>query len=182
MLTTQSKSQLAIQYSYNIRNATPQKFVFWVHASTRARFREAYTDIADRLQLPGRLDPKVDIPRLVRNWLCDETNGQWTIILDNADDIEVFYPKQGHAKIGQVSNSIISLTDYLPQSCNGSILITSRSKDTAARLAGGYHNIKEIDRLNEGQALQLLQKSCKTRQVVETPPIYCGLLTTYLSL
>ncbi|KAF2788012.1 hypothetical protein K505DRAFT_117610, partial [Melanomma pulvis-pyrius CBS 109.77] len=151
------KSQLAIQYAHSLRNATPPRFVFWVYASTQARFKEAYRDIADRLQLPGRLDPKVDILRLVSNWLCDETNGQWMIILDNADDIEVFYPKQGRAKVKQLGSFVTSLTDYLPQSCNGSILITSRSHDTAARLAGGHTNIKEIDRLDEGQALQLLQ-------------------------
>ncbi|KAF2820766.1 hypothetical protein CC86DRAFT_238426, partial [Ophiobolus disseminans] len=44
-------SQLAIQYAHSVYDADPQTFVFWVHASTRARFEEAYRDIADRLQL-----------------------------------------------------------------------------------------------------------------------------------
>jgi hypothetical protein len=111
--------------------------VLWVHASTRDRFDEAYRDIAERLELPGRNDPKVDILRLVRNWLCDEANGKWAMVLDNADDIEMFYPKQTRAEDRMATGPIAA---YLPQSRNGSILITSRSKDAAARLAGGYKN------------------------------------------
>jgi hypothetical protein len=65
MLTTRRKSQLAIQYAHSIRNATPQTYVFWVRASTRARFEQEYRDLADRLDLPGRLDQKADILRLV---------------------------------------------------------------------------------------------------------------------
>jgi tetratricopeptide (TPR) repeat protein len=136
---------------------TPHTFVFWVHASTKARFEEAYRDIAQRLELPGLDDPKTDILRLVRNWLCNETNGKWIIILDNADDIGTFSPKQTRTNEEQPGNSSTSLTDYLPQSPNGSILITSRSKDAASRLAGGYHNIKEVETLGEHQALQLLR-------------------------
>jgi hypothetical protein len=43
-------------------------------------------DIADRLELRERNDPKLDVLRLVSNWLCDETNWRWMMILDNADD------------------------------------------------------------------------------------------------
>ena len=136
-----------------MRDGTPPAFVFWVHASTKARFREAYKNIADRLELPERVDPKADTLRLVSNWLCDESNGQWTMILDNADDIEVFYPKQTKTK--QLGSTVTPLVDYLPQSRNGSILITSRSKDAAARLAGGHHNTKDVSTFNKDQALQL---------------------------
>jgi tetratricopeptide (TPR) repeat protein len=153
----QRKSQLAIQYAHQVRDTTPLTYVFWIHAGSKARFEEAYKNLAERLGLPGLDNPKTDVLRLVSNWLCDEANGQWIMILDNADDIEVFYPKQGRFKVGQLSNSTTSPIDYLPQSRNGSILITSRSKDAAARLAGGYQQIKEVDRLSEAQALQLLQ-------------------------
>jgi len=75
------------------------------------------------------------------------------MILDNADDVEVFYPKQTHVN----DRSLTSLTDYVPQSRNGSILITSRNKDAAARLAGGYSKIKEVVAFGEEQALHLLR-------------------------
>ncbi|KAF2193987.1 TPR-like protein, partial [Zopfia rhizophila CBS 207.26] len=148
------KSQLAIQYCHDVRDVSPQTFVFWVHASTKARFEEANRDIADRLELLGRNDPKVDVLRLVRNWLCDETNGTWVMVLDNADDIKMFYPKQTRAEDRMAT---APLAAYLPQSRNGSILITSRSNDAAARLAGGHKNIKVVRAMDESQALHLFQ-------------------------
>src|SRR5438477_76760 len=53
--------------------------------------------------------------------------------------------------------SSASLAAYLPQSRSGSILITSRNKDAATRLAGGFNNIKEVRVMNESQSLQLLR-------------------------
>jgi hypothetical protein len=91
VLTDNSKSQLALQYAHSIRDASPQTFVFWVHASNRARFEEAYRDLADRLQLPGRTDPKADVLPLVSKWLRDEANGRWVMVLDNVDDVETFF-------------------------------------------------------------------------------------------
>ena len=152
VLTPQRKSQLAIQYAHRVRDAAPRTYVFWVHASTRARFEEAYRGLADRLQLPERLDPKADLLRLVSNWLCDERNGQWAIVVDNVDDVETFFPSRQQ---GQESTPA-SLAAYLPQSRNVSILITSRSRDAAAGLAGGYHNIREVLAMDKSQGLQLL--------------------------
>ncbi|RDL35196.1 uncharacterized protein BP5553_07127 [Venustampulla echinocandica] len=51
---------------------------------------QADTNIAAKIELPGRDDPKADILRLVYNWLWDERNSRWLIILDNADDDRVF--------------------------------------------------------------------------------------------
>jgi len=86
-----------------------------VHASTKARFEEAYRGIADRLELPSQNDPKVDTLKLVRDWLCDESNGRWLIVLDNADDVEVFYSKP---KRRRDDSEVISasLAAFLPQS------------------------------------------------------------------
>ncbi|RYP14237.1 hypothetical protein DL765_006517 [Monosporascus sp. GIB2] len=155
------KSQLAIQYSHNVRDATPQTFVFWVHGSTKARFEEAYRDLADKLELPRRHDPKVDVLRLVSNWLCDETIGRWTMVLDNVDDAETFLSRKREQDEPSESSSA-PLAAYLPQSRNGSILITSRNKDAAARLAGGYKNIKEVRAMDEGQALRLFQNKLQS--------------------
>lgn len=153
------KSQLAIQYSYQVRETSPQTWVFWVHGSTKARFEGAYKGIADRLELPGRNDPKVSVLQLVSDWLCDEANGRWTMVLNNVDNVEVFYPKQsrGQDSKSEHSSSISSpLAAYLPQSHNGSILITSRSKDAAAKLTGSYRNVKEVQVMDKGQALQFV--------------------------
>lgn len=128
-----------------------------MYASTRVRFEEAYRDIADRLKLPKRHNPKINVLRLVSNWLCDKTNGRWTIVLDNADNVEVFFPKQKSIQDGPSGTISALLAAYLPQSHNGSILITSRNKDTAARLTGSCTNVKEVPAMNKNEGLQLLR-------------------------
>lgn len=84
MLTAGSKSQLAIQYAYKLCSVTPRPHVFWVQVSNKVRFEQAYKDLVDKLELPGRNNQQADILQLIKDWLCDVSNGQWAIILDNA--------------------------------------------------------------------------------------------------
>ncbi|KAH8728120.1 hypothetical protein GQ44DRAFT_59406 [Phaeosphaeriaceae sp. PMI808] len=149
------KSQLAIRHAHSVRKRSPLTYVFWVHASTRARFEEAYRGIAHKLDLQGRHDTEMDTMQLVHDWLCIESNGKWTMIIDNVDDVDTFFSSPEGQK---------SLSTYLPQSCNGSILVTSRSKDAAARLTGGYNRIKEVLPMDEVQGLRLL------RNKLQDPP------------
>jgi tetratricopeptide (TPR) repeat protein len=155
-LTDYSKSQLALQYAHSIRDASPQTFVFWVHASTQARFEEAYRDIADLLELPGRNDVKVNVLRLVSDWLRDEANGRWVMVIDNVDNVKTFFPSRKRQRDEADASAQIPLATYIPQSRNGTILVTSRSKDAAVRLAGGYNKTKEVLAMDEGEGLQLL--------------------------
>lgn len=161
-LTDNSKSQLALHYAHSVRDASPQTFVFWVHASTRARFEEAYIDIADRLRLPGRSDPKTNVLRLVSNWLRVEENGQWLMVVDSADDVEIFFPSHTRSQRDKANvNTQISLAAYLPQGRNGAVLVTSRSRDAAAALVGGYNKTKEVLAMNAGEGLQLLHNKLR---------------------
>ncbi|KAJ4345916.1 uncharacterized protein N0V89_012052 [Didymosphaeria variabile] len=156
------KSQLAIQFAHHIYNTLPRPFVFWVHASTRAYFEEGYQGIADRLELPGRLEPKADILQLVSNWLCDEKNGQWVLVLDSADDKEIFFPSQQQGQ----ENVPASLAAYLPQ--RGSILITSCNEEAAASLSGGHQYIMKVQAMDENQGLQLLRKKLRRNKLQAT--------------
>lgn len=137
-----------------------------MNARTKARSEEAYRDIADKLELPGRHDPKVDVLQLVRNWLCNESNGQWTIILDEADDTDVLYSKRIRTEDESSATASGSLATYLPQSCNGSILITSRNMNTATRLVGSYGSIKKVHTMDESQGLQLLRNNLQAAAII----------------
>ncbi|CRK31572.1 hypothetical protein BN1708_015976, partial [Verticillium longisporum] len=53
----------------------------------------------------------------------------WFMIVDNADDVGVFFNKRGHDNVLQNP-----LTLYLPKSIHGKILVTSRSLDAAESL------------------------------------------------
>ena len=66
--TLYSKSQIALEYCYRQKQRYPDSSIFWIHASTVARFEEAYKRIASEFEIPGRDDPKTDVLQLVRNW------------------------------------------------------------------------------------------------------------------
>ena len=115
------KSQLAIEYSYQVRESSPDMWVFWVHASNTARFEEGYRKIAERIKIAGWDNREVNILQLVNNWLCDEANGRWFMIIDNADDARIFSHPVDESKIGDNSNKAElseALSEYLPQSQN----------------------------------------------------------------
>lgn len=154
------KSQIAIEYAYRVRDSAPQTWVFWVHGSNASRFKQAYTDIATRIELPGRNDPMTDILSLVYNWLRDERNGQWLIILDNADDDEVLHStgvdSDGVMHGTGVLNETASLASFLPQSSNGQILVTSRDLVAALNLVG-TGNVFRVEPMVEKEALMLLK-------------------------
>ncbi len=152
-LTVGSKSQLAIEFAHRIDEGQASTWVFWVHAGTQARVEEGFRTIADAVKLPGRNQPKADIPQLVYGWLSNERNGRWIMILDSADDPDVFYtPTSSDARTGR------PFATYLPQSRNGSVVITTRNKDLASRLTGRRQNIFEVGPMAQTDALTLLEK------------------------
>ena len=50
------------------------------------------------------------------------------------------------------------LADFLPHSANGSVLVTSRTREVAYRLTGSYANIIEFQPMDQNAGLTLLQK------------------------
>ncbi|KFA46642.1 hypothetical protein S40293_08203 [Stachybotrys chartarum IBT 40293] len=146
------KSQLAIEYAHRISEGPARPWVFWVHAGTRARVEEGFRSIADAVKLAGRNQPKADIPLLVHNWLSNERNGRWVMVIDSADDCDVFLDTVEGACEGR------PLSTYLPQSRNGSIIITTRDKRLANRLTGKRDNAIEVGPMTETEAVVLLKK------------------------
>ncbi|KAH7146677.1 P-loop containing nucleoside triphosphate hydrolase protein, partial [Dactylonectria estremocensis] len=146
-----SKSQLAVEFAHRVGASSPDRWVFWVHASTHARIVEGFKTIADNIKLFGRNQPKVDILQLVYSWLSNERNGKWLMILDSADDYDALYGVSGNNNDGR------PLAAYLPQSQNGSIILTTRNKDLAFRLTGAYQRIIEVGPMTEKEALMLLK-------------------------
>lgn len=160
-----SKSQVAIHFAHQIQEQTPESSVYWVHASSNPRFEEGYRYIAERNELPRRNDPQVDVLALVRDWLQTEEAGSWLMILDNADDINLFYLNEDNGKsaaasvVGGITTATTDqrlLAAYLPKHRNGSILVTSRSLDVAEKLTGSHKNIFQVSVMDDDQGLQLL--------------------------
>ena len=162
------KTQLAIQYAY-----THQKdytSVWWVNASTTRALSQGFLEIAQQLLsyhtqkataglkpdsasiavalgLPpdtvsqnGELNASEDITGIVKaiiSWFAAEDNNRWLLIFDNYDDLRN-----------------VNIFDFFHPGSTGSILITSRSRDTC-HIGNGL----EVQEVAEGEALEILRKS-----------------------
>lgn len=84
------------------------------------------------------------------------------MILDNADDDSVFFDirtgRQERRSNDSDTRQALSLSNYIPQSRNGSILITTRDEYAAFKLTGAYRDIIRVDLMDQDHALALLEK------------------------
>ncbi|KAI9148702.1 Kinesin light chain 1 [Paramyrothecium foliicola] len=167
-----SKSQLAIEYAYRIREQLPETWVFWIHASNAARFEQSVRDIADCAKIYGRQDPKANIFQLVHGWLHDKTKGRWVLILDNLDNASFLTSPSGgsggrsgggssggsESQAGDAETTTSRrLLSYIPHCQHGSILVTSRNRSAASELVEEA-DIIEVEPMNVKDAVKLFGK------------------------
>ena len=163
------KTQLAIQYAYI--HQKDYTSIWWVNASTIQTISQGFlgiaqhllshhvrkttsglkpenTQIAEALGLPpgvvdqnGKLMTSRDITEVVVKvviaWFAAEDNNRWLLIIDNYDDLRN-----------------VNIYEFLPTSSSGSVLITSRSRDTCR-----VGEALEVQEVTEDEALEILRKS-----------------------
>ncbi|KIN08972.1 hypothetical protein OIDMADRAFT_108651, partial [Oidiodendron maius Zn] len=151
------KSQVAIEFSYHVRDQSPDTWVFWVHATNATRIEQSYREIADRVKIPSRKDSEANIYNLVHSWLSDQSKRRWFLILDNLDDYRVLNEVRPTGQDRQESALSRPLLTYLPQSENGSILVTTRSTEVAERFVERSAIIK-VQPMDEAHAIALFEK------------------------
>jgi hypothetical protein len=95
----------------------------------------------------------------VHNWLRDEEHGHWLMVLDNADDHNIFFDVMVESK---------PLADYLPQPPHGSILITSRNRMAVQNLVGSQSNLVLVEPMGADDAVALLRTCIHGDQSSET--------------
>jgi len=97
----------------------------------------------------------------VHDWLLDVRKGTWVLILDNVDDASFLVEAQSTGQDGQTkgigSGNLRPLAAYLPQCSNGSILITTRSRDMALKLVE-QRDIIEVEPMSKADALELFAR------------------------
>ncbi|KAK4117998.1 purine and uridine phosphorylase [Parathielavia appendiculata] len=150
------KTQIALAYIYRLRRTRPEVSVFWVHASNAERFRQAYASIAQECQVPGYDDPKADVLFLVKAWLERNDCGQWLMVIDNADDMQLFFGQHMGLVNASSSSHKEGLGRYLPECPHGAILVTTRNKQAGSRLTKGKRPI-EVGKMDEGETDRLLR-------------------------
>ena len=135
--------------------------MFWVYAPTAARFTQSYHEIARKLQLGGSNDPQVDVCELVCDWLEEEEQKQWLMILDNVDDVDALH---GRAQNEGLAKAMI---DYLPRrlSANKLLVVTTRDRDVAEELVdGGCGGPVIMGPFSQQQSQELLGAKMRCKQ------------------
>lgn len=92
-------------------------------------------------------------------WLSDGTNGKWLIILDNANNDDILFREYqaGINPNGNKAGGRVTLIDSIPQTTNGSIIITSRNRTAAKNLLSISENIIAVDVMEGKDSLNLLK-------------------------
>ncbi|KAM0425245.1 hypothetical protein ACHAPT_009562 [Fusarium lateritium] len=141
------KTQIALAYAYWLQEAHPEISVFWVHSNSAERFSHSYGNIARECRIPGYDESSgLDSLSVVKDWLESKDSRQWLMIIDNADDMQLFFPQSGAGE---------KLGDYLPDCAHGTVLVTTRNLQVGSRLTKGKRPI-EVNKMNENESVQLL--------------------------
>ncbi|KAI9701793.1 MAG: hypothetical protein M1836_001137 [Candelina mexicana] len=153
------KSQIAIKFAYWVRRNCPGISVFWIHASDASRFQQGFAHIATTCEIPGAKDPNSDVTMLVKTWLQNPTHGRWLMIIDNADDNEMFFgPSEGRRQHASSKESTTAkLASYLPVCPHGTILVTTRFKHVGVNLTSGRLVIG-VTEMNKAEATAMMRK------------------------
>lgn len=127
------KTQLALEYAY--RYHQDYAAVLWARAESSDALISSYIALATLLQLPERKAKTQEATVwAVKTWL--QTHRDWLLILDNADELTL-------------------LTDFLPPSLGGHLLLTTRAAAT-----GQIAHRLEIETLGPAHgALLLLRRA-----------------------
>ncbi|KAK5077425.1 hypothetical protein LTR70_010265 [Exophiala xenobiotica] len=141
------KSQLALELAYRTKRKNPSCSVFWIDASDIDSLHQAYSSIAQKLDVPGWDDEKADIKQLVKLYLRKSAR-QWLLIFDNADN-------ENLGSTGLSTPRSANLIDYLPQSKLGSIIFTTTNGDIAKTVA--TQNIIELQEMTPDSAQMMLE-------------------------
>ena len=156
LLTWNRKTQIALAYTYWLQEISKDISIFWVHASSTERFAEAYIKIAEQCKIPGYQDPTFEALPSVKDWLESEESGQWMMVIDNADDMQLFVP-QIDKSLNPSATHDDSLGQFIPDCARGTVLITTRNMQVGSRLTRGKRPI-EVGKMDEHEAVQLLRK------------------------
>ena len=156
-----SKSQLAIETTYRVRRASPETFVFWLHASSTVRLKQSIKDTLEQVQAPGISDSTADVFQLFRAWLLDRRQRRtWLIVLDNADDAQIlrqYSNATGHPQTQDQVQQSEQYLDYLPVCEHGALLATSRNRAAALHIVSP-DDIINIGPMEKAHGIAMLQK------------------------
>ncbi|PYH50180.1 purine and uridine phosphorylase [Aspergillus niger CBS 101883] len=140
------KTQIALELAYRMRNRDPNCSICWITCTSYESVEQAYMNIASKLKMTD-IKP-AEVKEKVKAYLSLESAGKWLVIFDNADDM-------GMWSTNDSTNTV--LTDFLPESEQGHIIFTTRSRKVAVKLASSH--VITVTEPNTEISIQILKNS-----------------------
>ncbi|KAH7230886.1 phosphorylase superfamily protein [Fusarium tricinctum] len=140
------KTQVALQLAFWVKENKPDYSVFWMPALSMAGFEQECVKLVRALGI--RCSEGDDAKDAVRQHLSSKEAGNWFLIVDNADDVEIFH---------KLTHSGGGILDFLPSSDNGRTLFTTRSRKVASVVA--KTTLETLLPMHQEEATGLLEKS-----------------------
>ncbi|KAE8346723.1 hypothetical protein BDV24DRAFT_158354 [Aspergillus arachidicola] len=138
------KTQIAVELAHRIREHYPMRWLFWIPATSLKSVEQAFLNIGEQL---GMQNVKAaDVKSWVKAYLSSEKAGSWLLIIDNADDPDMWV-------LSKSSSS--ALKTFLPQSQDGFTLFTTRNQQLATKLAGP--DVMRVSEIDSVTAIKLLR-------------------------
>jgi tetratricopeptide (TPR) repeat protein len=114
------------------------------------------------------VDPKKEVLSLVKGWLEREDSGRWLMIIDNADDAEMFFGpdknvSQGSRYVSEPTTTT-TLGQYIPECCHGTILATTRNKKAGIKLTRSQGMIQVLE-MDELLSIDLVRKTLDVEDI-----------------
>ncbi|KAL8643086.1 MAG: hypothetical protein Q9226_008433 [Calogaya cf. arnoldii] len=150
----QDGNSSAVCYKY--RGNSPGCHIFWVYGSSRQSFDDAYRRIAKEFEIPGNDDPMFEHRKAVPRELDRHHTGPWLMIVDNADDYNIYFPPANGALDESEQSEYLAYCLPNGSENGGRLIITTRNARVGEAFMGDFPII-EILRLAPTDARNLLQ-------------------------
>ncbi|KAJ3335028.1 hypothetical protein HDU93_006776 [Gonapodya sp. JEL0774] len=144
------KTQIALEFAYSVEDTYKDYSIFWFPALSMESFEQACKEVAIKVGISHMIGETEDVKEVVMRYLSEEAAGRWLLIVDNADDADTVFPKQGRG-----------IHDYLPHSKHGLLLFTTRYGEMADGLT--EHHFIDVEGMSHEDATELFRNSVQPK-------------------
>ncbi|MCJ1355708.1 MAG: hypothetical protein MMC33_005700 [Icmadophila ericetorum] len=165
------KSQIALEISCWYQINYPGQSVFWLQANGADQLRDSMGLIAAHCRLSRSEETRINTLHRLKQWLLDPRNGNWLMIVDNANSADTFSTPLTSGVIHESNPSIrdpmsLGLGLFIPNPPHGKVLFTTNNKLVAETLArGGF--VVEVHPMSKQDATDMLSKGLTERPKLE---------------
>ncbi|KAH7018576.1 uncharacterized protein B0I36DRAFT_40929 [Microdochium trichocladiopsis] len=138
------KTQVALEFSYWVRDNMPEYSIYWISALSMDTFNQSCWEILDQLgMISGEERKDLDAKKRLKDYLSRSPEaGKWLLVVDNADDVSL----------------VKEMRPYIPHSESGITLVTTRTEDVAWEISTSPALVN-LDVMSTDEAQELLKRS-----------------------